>query len=194
MSDKQSQSSPRYHNPADITQVLQSIRNGEESTNALIPMVYDELRQIAATRLAGERPGHTLQATALVHEAYLKLLNPNTTWTSRRHFFGAAAEAMRRILIEGARRKNTQKRGHNPVKQDGLLEQIPVTPPMVDFLDLNDALIELEKLDPETAEVVKLRYFAGLTMNQIARAMEFSPRKADNIWAFAKVWLYNRLH
>lgn len=188
------QNHPESRNLHEVTRILQSLEQDGKHTDALIPLVYDELRQLAASRLGRERPGQTLQATALVHEAYLRLLNPNScTWQNRRHFFGAAAEAMRRILIENARRKNAQKRGGNPIRVDTPLEHLSINPPAVDILDLNEALKELELHDSEAAELVKLRHFAGLSMRQIAVILDISPRMADNIWAFAKAWLYQRL-
>ncbi|HSH09460.1 MAG TPA: sigma-70 family RNA polymerase sigma factor [Oceanipulchritudo sp.] len=194
MVPSQHQSYPDDNSPNEITRILQSAKAGSNQTDALIPLVYDELHRIAACRLAAESPGQTLQATALVHEAYLRLLSPKSTWHSRRHFFGAAAEAMRRILIETARRKGAQKRGGDQKRDFVEIEHIPENEPEVDVLDLNEALQELEQQDPEAAELVKLRYFAGLTMRQIALAMEISPRTAGNIWAFAKAWLYRRLN
>jgi len=140
------------------------------------------------------QPGQTLQPTALVHEAYLNLINPNgETWANRRHFFAAAAEAMRRILTESARRKNTLKRGGNFIRTEIDPDELPYTPPSLNLLDLDAALDELARVDSESAELVKLRYFAGLTLEQIAFILDISPRTADNRWAFAKAWLYRRL-
>jgi len=177
----------------EITQMLQSMDEETNQTNALIPMLYNELRQIAASKLASEHPGQTLQPTALVHETYLRMMNPNANWESRRHFFGAAAEAMRRILIENARRKLAEKRGKNPQRIDGILEKLSVSDNSFDLLDMNEAIVALEELNPEAAELVKLRYFAGLTMKQVANAMEISLRTAFEKWAFARAWLYRRL-
>lgn len=185
---------PKSGNLHEVTRILQSIDQGTTQINALIPVVYDELRQIAAYRLGSERPGQTLQATALVHEAYLRMLNPNScSWKNRRHFFNAAAEAMRRILIENARRKNAAKRGGDPIRSELEVEQLAIEPLPENVLDMNEALEELETSDPEAAELVKLRFFAGLTIKQIAQALNVSPRTADNLWAFAKAWLYRRL-
>ena len=179
----------------EITRILRAVQEGKGSTNDLIPLVYDELRHLAAYRLSNEKPGQTLQATALVHEAYLKLVKPDGEhWMDRRHFFGAAAEAMRRILIENARRKGSLKRGENPVRVGIDSGELPCTPPGVDFLDLNMALDEFAEMDPESAELVKMRYFADLPLEQIASLLEISPRTAKNRWAFAKAWLYRRLN
>jgi RNA polymerase sigma factor (TIGR02999 family) len=180
----------------DVTRILNEFKQGRlDSTNALIPVVYNELRQIAAHRLDLELPGQTLQATALVHEAYLRLISPEVqSWQNRRHFFGAAAEAMRRILIENARRKRALKRGAAPEKADLDVDKLPVQSTSVDILDLNSALEELEKFDPEAAELVKLRHFAGFTRDQIAKILGVSPRTVDNLWVFAKAWLYRRLN
>ena len=181
--------------PMEITRILMEVAEGRiDATNALIPMVYQELHDIAAMKLGQESDGQTLQATALVHEAYLRLLNPdNESWQNRRHFFGAAAEAMRRILIETARRKKALKHGGNLHRIGVEPDKLPVPASDVDLLDLNEALLKLEQVDPEAAELVSLRYFAGLTMRQIAEVLDISPRTADNLWVFAKAWLYRHL-
>lgn len=187
------QDQPDDSNLQKITLILNSMDENVNQTDALIRLLYNELRQIAANRLASEQPGQTLQATALVHETYLRLANPDITWKNRRHFFAAAAEAMRRILIENARRRHSKKRGSNPQRVDKEIDVILMPDQKVDLLDLDEAIIDLEKLYPEAAELVKLRYFAGLTMQQVANAMGISIRTAFEKWAFAKAWLYRRL-
>lgn len=179
----------------EVTRVLQALSQGDpKSTEVLIPLVYNELRHLAAHRLAHERAGQTLQATALVHEAYLRLLAPaEQTWANRRHFFSAAAEAMRRIMIESARRKHAIKRGGDMERSDIDVDEIPFSPTSVDLLELNEAIQELDKVDHTAAELVKLRYFAGLTMHQIAEVFGVSLRTAENLWAFARTWLYEEL-
>ena len=179
----------------EVTQMLNALNlEDPSSTDALIPLVYDELRRLAAWRLSNEKPGQTLQPTALVHEAYLRLVQPNSqSWKNRRHFFGAAAEAMRRILIENARRKARLKRGGDRERTFVELEELPEEGKSVDILDLNEALEVLEQSDPDAAELVKLRYFVGLNREQIAELLGVSPRTVDNIWSFTKLWLFKRL-
>jgi RNA polymerase sigma factor (TIGR02999 family) len=162
-----------------------------------LPLVYDELRKLAAARLAQEKSGQTLQATALVHEAYLKLLGDGARepedrepqWNSRGHFFAAAAEAMRRILVDSARRKQSKKRGGDRVRMD--LDQLAAATSerLDDVLDIDAALVGLAGADPQAAELVKLRYFAGLSIPQAAAALGISPRSADFLWAYARAWL-----
>ena len=158
-------------------------------------MVYDELRKLAAQRLAQEKPGQTLQPTALVHEAYLRLVDVEQAqrWNSRGHFFAAAAEAMRRILVEGARRKGSLKRGGCRAREE--LDEQEVVAPQVpeDLLALDEALSLLAVTEPQAAELVKLRYFAGLTVKQAAEALGISPRSADFLWAFARAWLLRKI-
>jgi RNA polymerase sigma factor (TIGR02999 family) len=176
----------------DVTRILEAIDAGDVSATAdLLPLVYDELRQLAARKLSREKPGQTLQATALVHEVYMRLVNVKQPqhWKCQGHFFAAAAEAMRRILIEQARHKRTKKAG-------GLRMELPafelhqvVAGPQLDVLALDDALEKLEKKDKRKAELVKLRFFAGLTIEQAAEALGISSSTADNDWAFAKTWL-----
>ena len=158
---------------------------------SLLPLVYDELRRLAANKLAHEKPGQTLQATALVHEAYLKLVDSGQRqeWESRTRFFAAAAEAMRRILIDKARRKQSRKHGGEYDRVDLLDSDLPLQPPDDDLLALNEALTQLACVDAEAAELVKLRIFAGLTIDEIARQMQISPRTAKRNWAFARAWL-----
>jgi RNA polymerase sigma factor (TIGR02999 family) len=176
---------------SDVTQLLEAASRGDGRAAAdLLPLVYDELRKLAAVRLAAERPGQTLQATALVHEAYLRLVGqtPDRPWNGRGHFFGAAAEAMRRILVETARRKGRHKRGGGRTRVD-LDDQAAAGEPGDDLLALDAALAGLAAADPQAAELVKLRYFAGLTGAQAAEALGVAPRTADFIWAYAKAWL-----
>jgi RNA polymerase sigma factor (TIGR02999 family) len=181
-------------NLEEITRILCSIGENENSTDALIPLVYEELHRIASFQFSSEYPGHTMQTTALIHEAYLKLRKSNSgNWENRRHFFGAAAEAMRRILIDSARRKNTKKRSKKDAHHAIESMQAFDLPSNDELLDLNEALSELENLDPEAAELVKLRFFSGLTMRQIAEVLDVSSRQATNIWTFAQAWLYRRL-
>ena len=178
---------------ADVTHILNAISQGDpHAAEQLLPLVYDELRKLAAQRLAHEQPGQTLQATALVHEAYLRLVG-NTSYDHRGHFFAAAAEAMRRILIDAARRRKSQKRGGGRQPLDLDLAATVEPGPRDDLLDLSDALDKLAAADPQAAELVKLRYFAGLTIPEAAATLRVSPRQADFIWAYAKAWLLRAL-
>jgi RNA polymerase sigma factor (TIGR02999 family) len=179
---------------ADVTQILNAIEAGDpRAAEELLPLVYDELRKLAAARLADERPGQTLQATALVHEAYLRLVGGGQPqdWNGRGHFFAAAAEAMRRILVESARRKGRVRHGGGRWRLD--LDRLSVADdgPVEDLLELDDALARLEAEEPEAAAVVKLRYFVGLTAEQAAAAMNISKRTADRHWAYARAWLFD---
>jgi RNA polymerase sigma factor (TIGR02999 family) len=168
-----------------------SAQDEKQASADLLPLVYNELRRLAARRLANEAPGQTIQATELVHEAYLRLAgNEPQTWEGRRHFFGAAAEAMRRILIDRARRKQRLKHGGRQERVNVAEVELPAVVPSDDLLAVDEALQELAKVDPEAAELVKLRFFAGLTQTQIADTFGVSRRTADNIWAFAKAWMY----
>src|SRR5262245_8437659 len=181
---------------ADVTQILAAIEQGDPRAAAdLLPLVYDELRNLAAARLAQEKPGQTLQATALVHEAYLRLVGSasNQPWDGRRHFFAAAAEAMRRILIDRARHKNSRKAGGGRRRVDLNEIELTLDEPDLELLALDDALRELERKDPRKAEVVKLRFFAGLTTAQAARALGVSTSTAENDWAYARSWLRLRM-
>jgi RNA polymerase sigma factor (TIGR02999 family) len=177
---------------SDLTPILSAIEQGDpDAPNQLLPLVYDELRKLAASHLAHEKPGQTLQATALVHEAYIRLVDVETTqhWNSRGHFFAAAAEAMRRILVENARHKHSQKAGGNRFRVS-LSDVEPATPPTdLDLLALDEALEKLEQKDPRKAQLVKLRFFAGLTIEQAARVLDVSASTADNDWAYARAWL-----
>src|SRR5262245_15650563 len=181
---------------SDVTQILSRIESGDPSAaEQLLPLVYDELRKLAGARLAQEKPGQTLEATALVHDAYIRLVDVEKAqhWDSRGHFFAAAAEAMRRILVDNAHRKNALKRGGNR-KRVELGEVDPATgPPEDDLIALNEALDQLAEVEPKTAELVKLRYFAGLTNRQSAELLGISPRKADSLWAYARAWLHERV-
>jgi len=177
---------------SDVTRILSEIESGDPSAaEQLLPLVYDELRRLAAARLAQENPGQTLQATALVHEAYLRLLGKDlpAQWNGRGHFFGAAAEAMRRILVENARRRTRTKHGGDRQRQDVESSQIMAPEISEDLLALDEALSRLAEHDSLSAELVKLRYFAGLTIPQAAEVLEVSPRKADSLWSFARAWL-----
>jgi RNA polymerase sigma factor (TIGR02999 family) len=180
----------------DVTEVLSQIESGDPSAaEKLLPLVYKELRKLAAAKLAQEKPGQTLQATALVHEAYLKLVDVDTTqhWNSRGHFFGAAAEAMRRILVDGAKRKLSAKRG-GQIERVGFDEDLIVAPNRnIDLIALDEALTDLAIHDARKAELVKLRYFAGLTIRQAAEALRISESTADADWAYAKSWLRVRI-
>ena len=177
----------------DVTRVLKSAAQGDpEAAESLLPLVYEELRRLAARRLAGEAPGQTLQATALVHEAYLRLVESDNhqarQWDGRGHFFAAAAEAMRRILIESARRRLSLKRGGDRVREDDVSHLVTPERPE-DLLALDEALDRLAAGNPEAAELVKLRYFAGFTNAEAAALLGMSPRKADQVWAYARAWL-----
>ncbi len=181
---------------ADVTQILSAIEAGDPHAAAeLLPLVYDELRKLAAVRVAQEKPGQTLQPTALVHEAYLRLVGGEhpQSWDGSGHFFAAAAEAMRRILVEAARRKATAKRGGNFLRLDVEPVSLADVGREADLLALEDALTELERHDPQAARLVKLRYFAGLSHQQAAEALGVGRRAADRLWALARAWLYQRL-
>jgi RNA polymerase sigma factor (TIGR02999 family) len=177
---------------SDISRLLDAASGGDHQAAAeLLPLVYDELRKLAAARLAAENPGQTLQATALVHEAYLRLVGPadDARWDSRGHFFAAAAEAMRRILVDAARRKNAEKHGGGRDRVD-LDDDVPAALGRPErLLALDEALDRLAVVEPRAAEVVKLRYFAGLTVPQAAAALGVSTRTADSDWAYARAWL-----
>lgn len=176
----------------DVTRILAALEQGDaQAAEQLLPLVYAELRRLAARKLAREAPGQTLQATALVHEAYVRLVDTEQAqqWQSRWHFFAAAAEAMRRILVERARHKRSLKAG-GTFRRQPLCEIEPaVAGPNLDLLALDEALGNLERHDRRAAELVKLRFFAGLTVAQAAEALGVSPTTADNDWAYARCWL-----
>lgn len=177
-----------------IARILGKGLDGAEATAALMPLVYDELRRLAAYRLAQERPGQTLQATALVNEAYLRLVHdPEAHWENKRHFFGAAAEAMRRILIENARKKNCQKRGGEWHRTEMDVMEIGVSDPSDEILQVHEVLDQLAEVDPESAELVKLRFFAGLTQKQAAEILGMSKHAAEESWTFARSWLFRAI-
>jgi RNA polymerase sigma factor (TIGR02999 family) len=181
---------------ADVTQILSAIQAGDPKAAAeLLPLVYDELRRLAAARLADEKPGQTLQPTALVHEAYLRLVGGGRPrdWTGRGHFFGAAAEAMRRILVEQARRKRAGKRGAGRAPQPLDPEGLAAPEPGEDLLALDEALRRLAGKDPQKAELVQLRYFAGLTIEEAALALGISVTTANRHWAYARAWLHQEV-
>jgi RNA polymerase sigma factor (TIGR02999 family) len=178
----------------DVTQIISQIEQGDpKAAEKLLPLVYDELRKLAAARLGREKPGQTLQATSLVHEAYLRLMGSlegkPCNWHSRGHFFGAAAEAMRRILVEKARHKGRIKHGGGRVREEWALSEVAAREVADDLLALDEALQKLAEQDPQAAQLVKLRYFAGLTIPQAAEFLGVSPRKADFLWSFARAWL-----
>ena len=185
----------------DVTHILQAVEAGDpRAAEQLLPLVYDELRKLAATRLIQEKPGQTLQPTALVHEAYLRLVAGGHAsaprgqiWESRGHFFAAAAEAMRRILIENARRKRRQKRGGALRRVELDPAQLSYVSPAEDLLDLNDAVDALGVEDPQAAQFIKLRYFAGLSIEEAAEMVGLSRSAACEHWAYARAWLRRRL-
>ncbi len=181
---------------SDVTRILSQIEQGDpQAAERLLPLVYDELRKLAAVKLAQEKPGQTLQATALVHEAYLKLVDGQLSqhWNSRGHFFGAAAEAMRRILVDAARRKGSQKEGGGWQRQT--LEGLEIANPADDekLLTLDAALTRLETKDASKARLVKLRFFAGLTIDQAAAALGISTATAERHWTYARAWLQREM-
>jgi RNA polymerase sigma factor (TIGR02999 family) len=181
----------------EVTHILSAITQGDpHAANQLLPLVYEELRQLAAHKLAHEQPGQTLQATALVHEAYLRLVGcpeqergDEPSWDNRSHFFAAAAEAMRRILVENARRKGSRKRGGDRARADYDVNQLAAPEIREDLLALDEALNQLTEADPQAARLVQFRYFAGLTLAEAAKVLGVSPRTADRLWAYARAWL-----
>lgn len=181
---------------SDVTLILQQIEDGDPSAaEQLLPLVYEELRKLAAARMANESPDHTLQATALVHEAYVRLVDGQHArhWNSRGHFFGAAAEAMRRILVDHARRQGSHKRGGQLTSSGTDIAQVAAPTANVDLIALDEALDDLAAQDPRKAELVKLRYFAGLTIRDAAAALGISESTADADWAYAKSWIRLRM-
>ena len=178
----------------DVTALLQEVSQGNQAASEqLLPLVYQELRKLAASKMARESPGQTLQGTALVHEAYLRLVGSDAAWDDRGHFFAAAAEAMRRILVDVARRKASRKRGGDRDRE--LFEEDNFAAPVKsdEVLAVHEALDKLEASNPEAAQSVKLRYFAGFTVKESAEAMGISPRKANQLWEYARVWLLDAI-
>jgi RNA polymerase sigma factor (TIGR02999 family) len=181
---------------SDVTRILSAIEQGDShAAEELLPLVYDELRRLAHHRLSQELPGQTLQPTALVHEAYLRLVVPGASsgWDGRNHFFAAAAEAMRRILVESARRRGSLKRGGELSRQPLVAEELAAPERCDELLAVDDALDRLQLVDATAAELVKLRYFAGFTLPEVATQLGISPRKADQLWAYARAWLYEEI-
>ena len=180
---------------SDVTRVIEAIQRGDsKAADELLPLVYEELRKLAASKLANEAAGNTLQPTALVHEAWLRLVgNDNPKFAGRAHFFAAAAEAMRRILIDRARRKSALRHGGGQARVE--VEQIDLASPEADdqLLAVNEALDKLAAQDPIEAELVKLRYFVGFSMEEAAGLLDISPRTARNYWAHARTWLYHEI-
>jgi RNA polymerase sigma factor (TIGR02999 family) len=180
----------------DVTQILHALEQGDpHAASQLLPLVYNELRRLAAHKLTAEAPGQTLQATALVHEAYLRLVgkDKDQRWDSRGHFFAAAAEAMRRILVENVRRKRSLKQGGGRAREDVDEVQLAAPEPVEDLLALDEALEKLAVKDPIKAELVKLRYFAGLTIEEAAAALGISPATAKRYWTYTRTWLYQEI-
>jgi RNA polymerase sigma factor (TIGR02999 family) len=181
---------------SEVTRILSAIDQGDpQAAGQLLPLVYDELRRLAAAHMAQEKPGHTLDATALVHEAYLRLVpgaKPQAAWKDRRHFFAAAAEAMRRILVESARRRAADKRGGGWQRLP-LDEAQRITESPEGLIALHEALDQFAALAPERAELVKLRFFAGLSMPEAAAALDISLATAERWWQYARIWLYAAL-
>lgn len=181
----------------DVTRILNAVENGDtKAAEQLLPLAYQELRQIAGSKMASEKEGHTLQPTALVHEAYLRLVGTegkDAQWNSRGHFFSAAAEAMRRILIEHARRKLAQKRGANASNTEFDDQKFEVELPSDRLLAVDEALTKLENEHPEFARIVKLRYFAGMTVPEVASCLGTSTSTVNRTWKAAKVWLYREI-
>jgi RNA polymerase sigma factor (TIGR02999 family) len=183
---------------SEVTRLLSALSQGDpHGAEQLLPLVYDELRRLAAQKLAQEGPGQTLQPTALVHEAYLRLVEGDQSWDSRGHFFAAAAEAMRRILIDNARRKHSRKRGGDLRRVDldtGALLAETSEHAAEDLLALDEALQQFEGEEPVKARLVKLRYFAGLSLADAARALGISLATAKRHWVYARSWLYGKIH
>ena len=180
---------------SDVTRILNAIEQGNvKAVDKLLPLIYEELRCLAAQKLSQERPGQTLQATALVHEAYIRLVGAEAqNWSGRTHFFAAAAEAMRRILIENARRKQRKKHGSGRQRVDLDDSDITIEGPSTDLIALDEALTKLAEEEPAVAELVKMRYFAGLTLEQSAAILGVSRRTADRYWAYARAWMYQEI-
>jgi RNA polymerase sigma factor (TIGR02999 family) len=179
----------------DVTRILDAAQRGDAAaTQELLPLVYDELRRIAAHKMANEAAGHTLQPTALVHEVWLRLAGPNEQqWQNRAHFFGAAAEAMRRILVEHARKKQALKRGAGAEREELTESSLVMTAPPDELLAVHEALDALAQQDPAAAELVKLRYFVGMTMEEAASALNLATRSAERTWTYARAWLHREI-
>jgi RNA polymerase sigma factor (TIGR02999 family) len=180
----------------DVTHILKALDQGDpHAAGQLLPLVYEELRRLAARKLTSEAPGQTLQATALVHEAYLRLVGQENEqrWDNRGHFFAAAAEAMRRILVENVRRKRSLKQGGGRAREEFDEVQLSAPEPVEDLLALDEALEKLAAKDPVKAELVKLRYFAGLTIDEAAAALGISPATAKRYWTYTRTWLYQEI-
>lgn len=180
---------------SDVTQILAKIEQGNQAAaEQLLPLVYDELRKLAAAKLAHEKPGQTLQATALVHEAYVRLVEgQRQPWNNRGHFFAAAATAMRRILVDNARRKQSLRQGGHLQKQDANIDQLIPTSDSPSTLAIDEALQKLDNENPTVTKLVELRYFAGLTLDEAAEALGVSSRTAYRYWTYAKAWLHQEL-
>lgn len=179
---------------ADVTQLLDAWQRGDETAlERLLPLVYDELRRVARARLRAERPGHTLQPTALVHEAYLRLIQGGTTPRNREHLFAMAARLMRQILVDHARRKGARKRGgaEDPLTLDPAIAAPGL--PILEIIALDEALTELNALDPRLCRVVELKFFAGLNIDETARTLDVSPATVERDWTVSKAWLHQRL-
>ena len=181
---------------SEVTRIITSIQQGNaQAADELLPLVYQELRRLAAQRMKKEKPGQTLQATALVHEAYIRLVgSEGQNWDGRTHFFAAAAEAMRRILIENARRKKRLKHGGDRQKVDLDQAELAIDGPCDDLIALDEALEKLANTDKASADLLKLRFFAGLTMEQAANILGIGRRTADRNWAYARAWLYRAIN
>tara|TARA_R110002111_G_scaffold262848_1_gene341753 strand:- start:8766 stop:9332 length:567 start_codon:yes stop_codon:yes gene_type:complete len=180
---------------SEFTEMMRAVQAGDQATaEKMLPLVYDELRKLAGDYLAKEQSGHARQATSLVHEAYLRLVSNDAEWNGEGHFFGAAAIAIRRILVENARSRRSLKRGGNAVRLE-LDDVIPVTlpEPVEDLIALDEALNRLSTVNPQATELVQLLYFSGLTLNQSAEVMGMSPRSADRLWAYSKAWLQREM-
>ena len=181
---------------SDVTRILTAIEQGDaRAADELLPLVYEELHRLAAQKMSHERPGQTLQATALVHEAYIRLVGSDARdWSGRTHFYAAAAEAMRRILIENARRKQRLKRGGAKQRVDLDDASIVIEGPSEDVIALDEALVKLALEDPVKADLVKLRYFAGLTIEQAAKILNISRATADRYWSYSRAWLFDEIN
>ena len=180
---------------SDVTRILSQIESGDPlAAEQLFPLVYEELRKLAAQHMANEKPGQTLQATALVHEAFVRIVGQDgaTAFANRRHFFAAAAEAMRRVLVDAARRRLSEKRGGGR-RRSIEVDQVAAPEASEDLIALHEALDKLNAMRPEVAELVKLRYFAGLTGKEAAECLGIAPRTADNYWAYAKAFLLKEI-